>query len=56
MHVIRFTVVDHDPVGILLSYSIGGSRVERRGLGLWDFLYFAVQLRGTGLVESSELH
>ncbi|GAR17435.1 hypothetical protein NGUA05_03531 [Salmonella enterica] len=51
VNTVGFTVVDGDPVGVQFRYRIGGTRVERRGLFLRNFLHQTVQFRGGGLVE-----
>ena len=51
IHVIGLAVVHRDPVGIHLGHRVRRARVERRGLGLRDFLHLAVKLGGRGLVE-----
>ena len=54
-HAVCFTVVDDDPVGILLGNTIRRSRIERSYLSLRDLTYLTVKLRGGGLVELGEV-
>ena len=49
---VGLSVVDRDPVGVQLSYGVGASRVEGRGLSLGGFLHQAVELGSGGLVEA----
>lgn len=42
---IRFSVVDHDPIGVQLGTSVGRTRVERRSFALRRFHDLSVQLR-----------
>ena len=54
-HVIRLAVVLDGPEGVKLSYTVGGTRIERGGLLLGDFHDLTVQLGGGSLIESRVL-
>src|SRR5271155_3135069 len=49
---VSLTIIHRDPVGVELSYGIRRSRIERRGLSLWNLLHKTIKLRGGGLVET----
>ena len=51
-HAVGLAVVHRDPVGVHLGHGVGAARVERRRLGLRDFLHLAEHLGGGGLVEA----
>ena len=50
-HVVCLAVLLDDPIAVELGNSIGTVRVERRGLGLWNFFYLAVQLGSRSLIN-----
>ena len=52
---VGLAVVYRYPVGVQLGHRIRGARIERRGLGLRNLLYLAVQFGGGGLVEAGSL-
>lgn len=55
VHVVGLAVVHHDPVRVLLGYSVRRARIERRLLCLGNLAHLAIQLRGGCLVEASEV-
>jgi hypothetical protein len=55
IHVIRFTVVDNDPVTVQLGNTVGRTRIERSGLLLGSLYDLTVKLRGRSLVEADAI-
>ena len=55
IHAVGLAVVHGDPVGIELGYGVRAARVEGGSFLLRGFLYQAIQLAGTGLVEADFL-
>jgi hypothetical protein len=52
VHPVRLTVVDCDPVGIELGYSIRRARIEGRSFRLRRFDNLSIELGRRGLVEA----
>ena len=52
IHSITLAIVNSDPVGVKLRYSVRATRIERSGLLLRYLLYQAVELAGAGLVDA----
>jgi len=52
LYAVSLAVVHHDPVAIYLGHRVGATRIEGRGLLLRDLLHQAVELAGTGLVDT----
>ena len=54
-HAVRFAVVDHDPVRVLLGHTVRRTRIKGRILRLRNLTHFAVQFRSGSLVEAGEV-
>lgn len=54
VHPVRLTVVDCDPVGIELGYSIRRARIEGRSFRLRRFNNLSIELGRRGLVEADD--